>query len=175
MLDATGTWCHFWHLPQEAARKLEETGALDESALDDRTVLSYPLQTLLNFSVAPRSQAGSSSSSSSSLRRGFRPEISPELRGIPAANQFRRKIEFVRDMVREWTANGGVGNSDMSRERRLRWTGVRETRHVQIPAKHVWVSIGARWGDERRSCFVDPRRPAVLGEDVDEKGRKEGR
>lgn len=172
MLDATGTWCHFWHLPQEAARKLEETGALDEAALDDRTVLSYPLQTLLNFSVAPR-QAPPSTRSGASARR-LRPEISPDLRGIPAANQFRRKIEFVRDMVREWSANGGVGNSDMSREGRLRWTGVRETRNVQVPAKHVWVSIGARWGDERRSCFVDPRRPEVLGEDVDEK-KKDGR
>ncbi|KAH8905501.1 Pkinase-domain-containing protein [Coniochaeta sp. PMI_546] len=178
VLDSTGTWCHFWHLPAEAAKKLEETGSLDEAALDDRTVLSYPLQTLLNFSVPPKQpatrSAGTRAASSSSSARRLRPEISPELQGIPAANQFRRKIEFIRDMVREWNANGGIGNSDMSRERRLRWTGVRETKNVQIPAKHVWVSIGARWGDERYSCFVDPRRPAVLGEDVDE-ARKERR
>jgi hypothetical protein len=145
-------------------------------------VLSYPLQTLLNFSVPPRqpttttttaSGSGTGTTTRASSRR-LRPEISPELQGIPAANQFRRKIEFVRDMVREWVGNGGIGNSDMSREARLRWTGVRETRNVQVPAKHVWVSIGARWGDQRHSCFVDPRRPAVLGEDVDER-KKEGR
>ncbi|KAB5563543.1 hypothetical protein GE09DRAFT_1112845, partial [Coniochaeta sp. 2T2.1] len=171
VLDSTGTWCHFWHLPAAAALKLEETGALDESALDDRTVLSYPLQTLLNFSVPPKQPATRSASASAASRR-LRPEISPNLQGIPAANQFRRKIEFVRDMVREWTSNGGIGNSDMSRERRLRWTGVRETKNVQVPAKHVWVSIGARWGDERYSCFVDPRRPAVLGEDVDERKKE---
>ncbi|KAB5580423.1 hypothetical protein GE09DRAFT_949204 [Coniochaeta sp. 2T2.1] len=171
VLDSTGTWCHFWHLPAAAALKLEETGALDESALDDRTVLSYPLQTLLNFSVPPKQPATRSASASAASRR-LRPEIRPDLQGIPAANQFRRKIEFVRDMVREWTSNGGIGNSDMSRERRLRWTGVRETKNVQVPAKHVWVSIGARWGDERYSCFVDPRRPAVLGEDVDERKKE---
>lgn len=135
-------------------------------------MLSYPVQTLLNFSVPPKQPAAATRSGGTARR--LRPEISPELQGIPAANQFRRKIEFVRDMVREWNANGGIGNSDMSRERRLRWTGVRETKNVQIPAKHVWVSIGARWGDERYSCFVDPRKPAVLGEDVDE-ARKERR
>jgi hypothetical protein len=157
---------------------LEETGALDESALDDRTVLSYPLQTLLNFSVPPKQPAvratGTRTASGTAARR-LRPEISPELQGIPAANQFRRKIEFVRDMVREWNGNGGIGNSDMSRERRLRWTGVRETKNVAIPAKHVWVSIGARWGDERYSAYVDPRRPGVLGEDIDESKKEKER
>lgn len=56
----------------------------------------------------------------------------------------------------------------MSRENRLRWTGVRETKNVQIPSKHVWVTIGARWGDERLSAYVDPRKPAELGPDIDE-------
>jgi hypothetical protein len=93
------------------------------------------------------------------------------LQGIPAANQFRQKIEFIRDVVREWNANGGLGNSDFSREGRLMWTGVRETRGVQIPAKHVWVTIGARQGDERVAALVDPRRPGVLGGDVDERRR----
>lgn len=126
-------------------------------------MLSYPLQTLLNFATVPKS-------TSNPTRR--RPEISPELQGIPAANNFRQKIEFIRDIVREWNANGGIGNSDMSREKRLRWTGVRETRNVQIPAKHVWVTIGARWGDERLSAYVDPRRPSEIGPDIDETRKK---
>lgn len=159
MIDSTGTWCHFWHLPQDAAKRLQDTGSLAESALDDRAVLSYPLQTLLNFATVPKN-------TSNPTRR--RPEISPELQGIPAANHFRQKIEFIRDIVREWNANGGIGNSDMSREKRLRWTGMRETRNVQIPAKHVWVTIGARWGDERLSAYVDPRRPDEIGPDIDE-------
>jgi hypothetical protein len=167
VLDATGTWCHFWHLPQEAARTLEESGTLSESALDDRAVLSYPLQTLLNFATVPKQPSRSTGTSS---RR--RPEISPDLQGIPAANHFRQKIEFIRDIVREWNANGGIGRSDMSREKRLRWTGVRETRNVQIPAKHVWVTIGARGGDERVAALVDPRRPSEIGEDIDESKKR---
>ena len=167
VLDAAGVWCQFLHHPQDAARRLDETGYLAEYALHDRAVLSYPLQTLLNF-AKPSSSSSASLSSSGSRRR---PEIAPDLQGIPAANQFRKKIEFVRDVVREWTANGGLGNSDLSRERRLRWTGVRETKGVPIPAKHVWVTIGARGGDERLAAMVDPRTPGVIGEDVDERRR----
>lgn len=162
VLDATGTWCHFWHLPQDAAHKLSTTGSLEEASLDERTVLSYPLQTLLNFNVT----------SKSSTRR--RPEIAPELQGIPTANDFRRKIEFVKNVVREWVANKGIGNSDMSREGRLRWTGARETKNVQIPSKHVWVTIGSRCGDERYSAYFDPRKPSELGPDIDENKKKSG-
>ncbi|EQK98283.1 serine/threonine protein kinase [Ophiocordyceps sinensis CO18] len=96
-----------------------------------------------------------------------RPEIDPDMQGIPAANDFRRKVEFVRNVVREWVANGGLGNSSMSRETRLRWTGFRETVNVAIPQKHVWVTIGARWGDQRLSTYVDPRKPWELGDEVD--------
>ncbi|KAK0667573.1 hypothetical protein QBC41DRAFT_366085 [Cercophora samala] len=172
VLDSTGTWCHFWHLPQDAAKRLYETGSLAESALDDRSVLSYPVQTLLNFATVPKQpapRAGTRSTSSSSRRR---PEISPEMQGIPAANMFRQKIEFIRDIIREWNGNGGIGNSDMTREKRLRWTGMRETKNVQIPAKHVWVSIGARWGDQRLSAYVDPRKPEEIGEDIDESKKR---
>ncbi|PFH62535.1 hypothetical protein XA68_13117 [Ophiocordyceps unilateralis] len=159
VLDATGTWCHFWHLPQEAAERLAATGTIGAAALDDRATLSYPLQTLLNFQSKP-------SRASSASRR--RPEIDASLQGIPAANDFRRKIEFIRDVVREWVANGGMGNSSMSRDSRLRWVGFRETAEAGgALLKHVWVTIGARWGDRRLTCMVDPRRPWELGEDVD--------
>ena len=183
VLDAGGVWCHFWHLPADAAQRMASTGLLEEAALDERSVLSYPLQTLLNFGVG---SSGSSSASSlaggaggtttSSSRR--RPVIRPELQGIPAANDFRHKVEFVRSVVREWVTNGGMGNSDMSRARRLRWTGARETLKLvpgaaepaAVPAtKHVWVTIGARQGDVRLSAMVDPRRPNELGPDLEEK------
>ncbi|KAG6010652.1 hypothetical protein E4U21_005150 [Claviceps maximensis] len=158
VLDATGTWCHFWHLPQEAAERLASTGTIGATALDDRATLSYPLQTLLNFQSKP-------STRSTSTRK--RPEIDAELQGIPAANDFRRKIEFIRNVVKEWVTNGGLGNSSMSRETRLRWTGYRELVNTTIPQKHVWVTIGARWGDQRLSTLVDPRKPWELGEEVD--------
>ncbi|GAO15538.1 hypothetical protein UVI_02020520 [Ustilaginoidea virens] len=158
VLDATGTWCHFWHLPQDAAERLASTGSMGAAALDDRATLSYPLQTLLNFQTKP-------SSRSASTRR--RPEIEAELQGIPAANDFRRKIEFIKNVVKEWVANDGLGNSCMSRETRLRWTGHRELGSTTGSQKHVWVTIGARWGDRRLSTLVDPRKPGELGEDVE--------
>ncbi|KAM0245401.1 hypothetical protein ACHAQJ_010578 [Trichoderma viride] len=160
VLDATGTWCHFWHLPQEAAERLSSTGSIGATALDDRATLSYPLQTLLNF------QAKSSVRATTTASRR-RPEIDPELQGIPAANDFRRKVEFIKNVVREWVSNGGLGNSSMERESRLRWTGYRETVHATAPQKHVWVTIGARWGDQRISTFVDPCKPWELGEEVE--------
>ncbi|KAI1385063.1 kinase-like protein [Hypoxylon trugodes] len=161
VLDATGTWCHFWHLPQEAAEKLATTGELDETALDERAVLSYPLQTLLNFATKPAIRP-----TRNATRK--RPDINPMLQGIPAANDFRRKIEFIKNIVKEWVTNGGLGNSNMDREHRQQWTGSRETVHSG-PSKHVWVTIGARWGDERYSALVDPKKPGELGSEVESK------
>jgi hypothetical protein len=115
---------------------------------------------LLNFQT--RSSARASTTAS---RR--RPEIDPEIQGIPAANDFRRKVEFIKNVVKEWVSNGGLGNSSMERESRLRWTGYRETVHATAPQKHVWVTIGARWGDQRISTLVDPCKPWELGEEVE--------
>ncbi|KAI2629824.1 kinase-like protein [Hypoxylon sp. NC1633] len=161
VLDASGTWCHFWHLPQEAAEKLATTGELVETALDDRAVLSYPLQTLLNFATKPAVRP------TRNVTRK-RPDINPMIQGIPAANDFRHKIEFIKNIVKEWVVNGGLGNSNMDREHRHQWTGSRETAHSG-PSKHVWVTIGARWGDERYSALVDPKRPGELGGEVESK------
>lgn len=165
VLDSAGTWCHFWHLPQEAAEKLSSTGELDETALDDRAVLSFPLQTLLNFATKPAVRASQARTASQTRRR---PDIDPALQGIPTANDFRRKVDFIKNVVKEWVDNGGLGNSNMSREMRQKWTGCRETVRSG-PSKHVWVTIGARWGDERFSAVVDPKRPHELGEDVEER------
>ncbi|ROT40030.1 serine/threonine-protein kinase plo1 [Sodiomyces alkalinus F11] len=169
VLNATGTWCHFWHLPEEAALNLAENGTLTSTALDERAMLSYPLQTLLNFQTKPSTTR--STRTTTTTRR--RPEIPAELQGIPAANDFRPKIEFIKNVVKEWVTNGGLGNSAMSRQERLRWTGYRETVNVPIPTKMVWVTVGARWGDKRRSAYVDPRKPSELGEEIDESKRKE--
>ncbi|KAI5866916.1 kinase-like protein [Durotheca rogersii] len=166
VLDATGTWCHFWHLPQEAAARLSARGELDEDALDERAVLSYPVQTLLNFAGRRAAAAGKSEAAVRPSRR--RPEINPMQQGIPAANDFRRKVEFVREVVAEWVANGGLGNCRMEREHRRRWMGARETARSG-PSKHVWVTIGARWGDKRFSAVVDPKKPGELGAEVEAK------
>ncbi|KAI0200332.1 hypothetical protein F4808DRAFT_167189 [Astrocystis sublimbata] len=162
VLDATGTWCHFWHLPQHSAEKLAATGELDEAALDERGILSYPVQTLLNFTTK---------SARNPTRK--RPEIDPEIQGIPGANDFRRKIEFIVRIIKEWTTNNGLGNCRMDREHRLMWMGSRESVHSG-PSKHVWVTIGARWGDSRYSAVVDPKNPGVLCEEIQSKPSSSG-
>lgn len=163
MLDATGTWCHFWHLSQKAADLLATTGDMDETSLDDRAVLSYPLQTLLNFTAVPRP---SQSQRNTSAR--YRPEIPLELQGIPAANDLRRKVEFIRAVVKEWARNGGLGKSDMSRDGRLKWPGVRQTKNCEVLTKQVWVTVGARGEDTRHAVWVDNRDPTTLLGDIDE-------
>ena len=141
---------------------LAKEGTIGAAALDDRAMLSYPLQTLLNFESKP---TASRTTRTGTTRR--RPEIDPELQGIPAANDFRRKIQFIKNVVKEWATNGGLGNSSMGRDTRLRWTGYREVISTNTPHKHVWVTVGARWGDRRITTLVDPQQPWELGEDLE--------
>lgn len=156
MISGDGTWCDFYHLPLEAARDLSVKGTIPPSALDDRQRLSYPLQTLLNFMAKP---------SRSTTRK--RPEIDPMIQGIPHANDFRKKIEFIRLVVKEWVTNGGLGNSNMEPAGRLRWAGCREVVNVKTPYKHVWVTVGARDGDDRRVAWFDPKKPEVIVPDIE--------
>ena len=129
------------------------------NALDDRQHLSYPLQTLLNF-VARPSRAGRSTTRK-------RPEIDPMVQGIPQANDFRRKIEFIVKVIKEWVSNGGLGKSDMTPDGRLRWKGYREQVNVEIPYKHVWASVGGQGTDERRVAWFDPRKPDEIKPDME--------
>ena len=95
-----------------------------------------------------------------------RPEIDPMIQGIPHANDFRRKIEFIKTIIKQWVSNGGLGNSDMNPQSRLRWIGYRELVNVKLPYKHVWVSVGARNGDDRRVSWFDPNKPEAHVPDV---------
>jgi len=158
IISADGTWCDFYHLPLEAARDFAAKGTLPSSALDDRQHLSYPLQTLLNFMSKP------SRSAKSTTRK--RPEINPMLQGIPQANDFRKKVEFIRSVVKEWVTNGGLGISDMTPAGRLRWNGNRELVNVKVPYKHVWVTVGGKNGDERKVVWFNPRKPDELVPDM---------
>ncbi|EHK96909.1 putative Serine/threonine-protein kinase plo1 [Glarea lozoyensis 74030] len=156
VISADGTWCDFYHLPIDAARDIASKGTLSPSALDDRQNLSFPLQTLLNFMTKP---------TKSTTRK--RPEIDPMIQGIPQANDFRRKIEFIRSAIKEWVSNGGLGNSNMEAEHRLRWTGCREIVNTKPEYKHVWVTVGARNGDDRRVAWFDPRKPGEIRPDME--------
>ena len=89
------------------------------------------------------------------------------LQGIPQANDFRRKVEFIRTIVKEWIKNGGIGNSDTSPEGRLKWEGQREVVNVATPYKHVWTTVGARAGDVRLVAWFDPRKPNATLQDIE--------
>jgi hypothetical protein len=134
-------------------------GTLPAKALDDRQHLSYPLQTLLNFMSKP-ARPGKTTNRK-------RPEIDPMKQGIPTANDFRRKIEFILSIVKEWVTNGGQGISDTTPEGRLRWGGYRERIEVKVPYKHVWVTVGGRKGDERKVAWFDPKKPVATILDIE--------
>lgn len=98
-------------------------------------------------------------------RRGI--QVDPMIQGIPAANDFRRKVEFIRTIVGEWINNGGIGCSSMDPETRLRWLGYRELVNVKVPYKHVWVTVGAHGGDDRRVAWFDPRDASKVVPDIE--------
>ncbi|TEY85188.1 hypothetical protein BOTCAL_0016g00420 [Botryotinia calthae] len=161
VLSADGFWCDFYHLSFECARELTENGTLPTNALDERQHLSYPLQTLLNFMAKP------SRAVKPTTRK--RPEIDPMIQGLPQANDFRRKVEFIRSAVKEWVQNGGLGISDMEPKTRLRWMGHREI-YDDKKLKHVWTTVGGRRGDERRVAWYDPRNPQEVIFDAEVNG-----
>lgn len=88
------------------------------------------------------------------------------LQGIPQANDFRSKVQFIKTIVAEWIRNGGLGNSEMDPKGRLRWGGNRELVNVKVPYKHVWVTVGARNGDDRRVAWFDPKKPKEILPDI---------
>ncbi|RKF73549.1 putative serine threonine protein kinase [Golovinomyces cichoracearum] len=155
ILSVDGTWCDFYHLPLEAARDLSEKGILSQKALDERQHLSYPLQTMLNFT--PRNSRSHPYRTSN---------INPVLMGIPQANDLRRKIEFIVSCLNEWITNHGIGISDLSVEGRLRWSGARQI-NSKVPYKQVWVCVGGQASDQRKVMWFDPRKPDVIQPDID--------
>ncbi len=138
----------------DAARDLAETGTIPPAALDDRQHLSYSTQAFLNFMAKPRA-------------RGPSPEIDPMIQGIPEINDFRRKIDFIKRVVKEWIDNGGIGCSSYNPETRLRWNGYRELVNIKAPYKHVWVTVGAYNGDDRRVAWFDPKEPEKIVPDIE--------
>jgi len=90
------------------------------------------------------------------------------IQGIPEANDFRKKIQFINTIVKEWIKNGGLGKSDITPEKRLRWNGYREKVNVKAPYKHVWVALGGQATEERRVAWFDPKYPEKVYPDMQE-------
>lgn len=71
---------------------------------------------------------------------------------------------FIRNVVGEWIRNEGVGKCDLSKEGRLRWNGSRGGARGVM--KHVWTTVGASGGDQRRVAMFDCERPEVIHDDI---------
>ncbi|MCJ1242853.1 Cell cycle serine/threonine-protein kinase cdc5/MSD2 [Trapelia coarctata] len=115
-------WADFYHLSVSAANMLKKGRILPKSALEEREVLSFPLQVLLGGKHGEKDFAN-----------------------IILANELVRKVRFVREVLGAWARNGGLGNMGR-RARELKWDGLREEGGRE---RLVWVSVGRGGGDER--------------------------
>jgi hypothetical protein len=112
--------CDFYHLSLPATQLIRKGRLLPKASLEERSVLSYPLTTLL---------------------RGK--EGGKDFREIVEANELRKKVFFVRDVFRIWASNGGLGELG-TKGREFRWVWVTvgkgggdERREGVAPAKVV--------------------------------------
>ena len=125
VISEDGTWIDFYHLPTEAAQALRNGDSLKAGALDERKVLSYAVSVML---------CGHHGADTFGQ--------------VVKANELRQKLEFVRDLVKIWIENGGLGCMQTGTQR-LIWTGLAERAGNNKKQKLVWVTVGAKGGDER--------------------------
>ncbi|KAH0536309.1 hypothetical protein FGG08_006802 [Glutinoglossum americanum] len=129
LLSHDGLHCYFLHLPVRPAEALAKSGTpIPSEVLMGRSVMSHPTHVFF------RGQADGK-----------------EFSDVMEANRFRSKMSFVRDVIGEWIALGGIGRGVDDPDKDLRrWTGPRERRTAKKDptTKMVWVTVGARGGDQ---------------------------
>ncbi|KAI9840401.1 MAG: Cell cycle serine/threonine-protein kinase cdc5/MSD2 [Thelocarpon superellum] len=158
VLSEDALHCDFYHLPASAASQLQLTQSLPSTSLEKRSVLSYPVHSLLSGSYhAP----GSTGAGTSSRSKGLSSSV-VDFSAIVTANQFEAKMRFVRSVLHQWYTNGGLGRMNADNQR-LEWRGMREVKRRSkagqagaVPPsskmeKLVWVTVGAAGGDSRIS------------------------
>ena len=119
VISSDGTWVECYALSVEATRSLQEGKLLKVDDLLGRQKLCYPVDVLL---------AGS--------------YLDHDFSDVLEANQFRRKVRFLSDLVGLWTKNGGF--CDVGEGNHMKWEGLSE------PVKAlVWSSVGCLEGDGR--------------------------
>ena len=131
VISEDGTWIDFYHLPIEAAQALRKGDSLKAGALDERKVLSYAVSVML---------CGHHGADTFGQ--------------VIKANELRQKLEFVRDIIKTWIDNGGLGCMTPGTQR-LTWTGLAERGGSNKKQKLVWVTVGAKGGDERFEQIVE--------------------
>ena len=120
-----GTFLDFYHLTLEAAQTVKGGDKVTAAELSDRGVLSCPTTALLN-----------------GCYRG------EDFKDLITANDLRSKVSFITDVVGIWVEEGGLGC--MGTKNRMMWEGIGGK--VEKGSKLVWVTAGAKGGDERYEC-----------------------
>lgn len=121
VISDDGTWLDFYHLTLAAATLLQAGETLQADVLDKRRVVSLPTAKMLH---------------------GLDADVG-DIRKLIAANELRRKLEFIQEVAAIWVTNGGLGCMGED-DKRMKWEGVLEGGKLQ---KLVWVTVGAHGGD----------------------------
>ena len=115
-----GTWLDYYYLPIEAAQALKRGEILEAASLMERSVMRYPTSVMLKGSYQDH-----------------------EFKKLILENELHAKVSFVKDIVGIWCEAGGLGR--MGGKQGLKWEGMSEK-----AGKHVWVTIGAYGGDDKK-------------------------
>ncbi|KAL8827607.1 MAG: hypothetical protein Q9170_006945 [Blastenia crenularia] len=125
VLHGDGKWIDFFSMPPVALKRLKAGKALDQQMLDGRKRLGYSPAALVKLSSCDETASAV--------------EEKDGLKAIVQANEVRKKVQFVRDVLDIWYKGGGLGK--LGKDRYVRWDGF-------VPKKGlVWVSVGATGGD----------------------------
>ncbi|KAK4693805.1 hypothetical protein P7C71_g3658, partial [Lecanoromycetidae sp. Uapishka_2] len=119
VISSSGDWLDFYHLPIPAAQALKCGASLEAGALAERSVLSYPATVMLCGTYKDH-----------------------DFKKLVEENELTAKMAFASLVVGVWSKEGGLGC--MGCKKGVKWDGMMEK-----GGKLVWVTVGAKGGDER--------------------------
>lgn len=136
---SSSPWIDFYHLSPSAARYFTAKGKMHPSGFDTRAVASDEAATFLSIAN------GESLNS-----------VEDRIRDILEANSFLEKINFIRDVLKDWITFGRLGGRPPSTSAsgqelvstEMFWRGTQDrSPGGSNGTKFVWVTVGAPDGD----------------------------
>ncbi|KAI2785980.1 hypothetical protein POX_h09745 [Penicillium oxalicum] len=136
---SSSPWIDFYHLSPSAARYFTAKGKMHPSGFDTRAVASDEAATFLSIAN------GESLNS-----------VEDRIRDILEANSFLEKINFIRDVLKDWITFGRLGGRPPSTSAsgqelvstEMLWRGTQDrSPGGSNGTKFVWVTVGAPDGD----------------------------
>ncbi|KAF7712863.1 Uncharacterized protein PECH_001983 [Penicillium ucsense] len=136
---SSSPWIDFYHLSPSAARYFTAKGKMHPAGFDTRAVASDEAATFLSIAN------GESLNS-----------VEDRIREILEANSFLQKIDFIRDVLKDWIRYGRLGGRPPSvsasgeelAPTEMFWQGTQDrVSGGSNGTKFVWVTVGAPDGD----------------------------